>query len=164
MKITAKNLGMLFGIIGVILILGCIGEKPEEKQAGTNLENKQAELENKQSQLEKKQAELEDKQSQLEKKQAEIEEKFTKTINEIESGENRSWCEITAAKKYGAEGKSIWIEGVIEFKGKPMCHLRNLITGVNGTTPYDWYFTENEEEIWRVITYPNGTIEESKVV
>ena len=148
MKTTAKNLGILFYIIGIIsiigifLISGCIGEKPEEKQV-----------------------EL----TELEKKQTELEKKFAEEINKTEPEtkeleEDSDWCNATAAKKYSAGSKTMWTEGIVEFKGKPMCHLIDLIIGVNGTTKYEWYFTENEEEVYRVITYPDGRVEETKVI
>jgi len=169
MKTTAKNLGILFYIIGIIsiigifLISGCIGEKPEEKQVElTELEKKQTELEKKQTELEKKQAELEKKQTELEKKFAEEINKTEPETKELE--EDSDWCNATAAKKYSAGSKTMWTEGIVEFKGKPMCHLIDLIIGVNGTTKYEWYFTENEEEVYRVITYPDGRVEETKVI
>ena len=81
-----------------------------------------------------------------------------------ESGGEFDWCEITAAEKYGAGGQAIGIEGVVEFKEKQMCHIRYFFIGTGGITRYDWYFTKNDEEVYRVTTYPDGRVEETKVV
>jgi len=100
----------------------------------------------------------------LQEKQSELEKELAKSINKAGSEENLNWCVETAAKKYGAAEGSIWIDGIVEFKGKQMCHIRYFSVVVNGTMQYDWYFTENEEEIYRVTTSSSGEVEETKVV
>ncbi|ODS37025.1 hypothetical protein BEH94_08225 [Candidatus Altiarchaeales archaeon WOR_SM1_SCG] len=74
-----------------------------------------------------------------------------------EPEEDVDWCSTNAPNKYGAQG-------VVEFKGKDMCHIRYLLVSVDGTKTYDWYSTKNDEEVYRVINYPDGRVEETKIV
>jgi len=188
MKNEIKILCILLCMAGMILIGGCIGEKSgdtqlelekkqieledkqlELKDKQIELEKRQSELEDKQSDLEKKQSALEKKQSELEKKQSELEKEFNRRINETESKIEVAeiepeWCNSTSAEKYGRPGDAIWIEGVVEFKGLEMCHIRYFLTNTAGTTQNDWYFTKQNDAVYRVISYPGGKIEEIKIV
>ncbi|ODS36733.1 hypothetical protein BEH94_04250 [Candidatus Altiarchaeales archaeon WOR_SM1_SCG] len=188
MKITAKNSGILLAIIGIFLIAGCIGETQDNKQAELEdkqsamedkhseledkqsaMEDKQAELEERQDELEDRQAELEDKQSAMEDKQTELEDKFSEELNKTgsgkeEPGEDRNWCNADSAERYGSIGEAIWVEGVVEFKGMEMCHIRFFSIAASGKTQNDWYFTKNDEEIYSVTTHPDGRVEERRVV
>jgi hypothetical protein len=188
MKNEIKILCILLCTAGMILIGGCIGEKSgdtqlelekkqielenkqlELKDKQLDFEKRQSDLEDKQSDLEKKQSELEKRQYDLEKKQSKLEEEFNLRINETGSkievaGIEPEWCNSTSAEKYGRPGDAIWIEGVVEFKGLEMCHIRYFLTSAAGTTQNDWYFTKQNDAVYRVISYPGGKIEEIKIV
>ena len=85
-------------------------------------------------------------------------------IGSNESGNyyESDWCTPTAAKKYSGGISAISIDGIVEFKGKQMCHVSSILVDDNGgITRYDWYFTQNDEEVCRIVTYPDGTVEES---
>ena len=72
------------------------------------------------------------------------------------------WCVPTGGMK-GAAGTVAWVVGVVEFKGKQMCQSRYTSTDANGTIKYDVYSTRSGDEVYQVITYPNGTVEESRI-
>jgi len=166
MKITTKNLGVLFcmiGVIGIILISGCIGEKSKEEQPEPVVERPEAE----QPPAEIIKEEQAEKEPEKKVNETIIEKEPGKKLNEtpqVEPEDYTDWCGGTAATTIvGGRGGTVWIEGVIEFKGKPMCHARYFSITAGKATQYDWYFTKNEEEIYRVITYPDGRKEESKI-
>ena len=74
-----------------------------------------------------------------------------------EPGEDIGWCDENAPDNYG-------VLGVVEFKGKEMCHTRYFLVSADGTKTYDWYSAKNDEEVYRVINYPGGRVEETKIV
>jgi len=162
MKTKITSLWILLGIIGMVLISGCIGEKPENIQPEQAAEQQPVQI----PQEEVNETEPETETDELNETAPET--VPTEEVNETapetkEPEEETDWCKTTAAKKYGAGSETIWIEGIVEFKEKQACHLRYFSADAIGTIQYDWYFTENEEEIYKVTTYPNGTKEETKI-
>jgi len=163
MKIKTTNLWILFGIITILLINGCIGESPEkwrtfEEQPETEKEQQITEI------IQEENAEAE------EVNETEYETEPSEDVNKtgsVETGDysDMDWCEDTLALTITdcPKTRKIWTQGVVDFKGKLMCHAKYFVEGSDGERLYDWYFTKNKKEIYRVITYPNGSVEETKI-
>ena len=157
MKIAAKNLFTLFLAIGIISISGCIDEKQEFKTIGGG------EKEHKQQLMNPPQNEI--------NREENVKEDSTEEIDETESQETEifsddmGWCkdDLAVTITECPKTRRIWTMGVLEFKGKLMCHAKYFVASSEGERLYDWYFTKDEKEIYRVITYLNGSVEETKI-
>ncbi len=148
MKTTAKNsknswilAGIIPGVIGILLISGCIGGEQKEPEPAGEIEEPTG--------------------SQEEKTGDEVKEDAIEP-DEKEVGEDTKWCVQTEGKnRVGGVGG--WVEGIVTYKGKEMCHTRYYSENHDGLIWYDWYNTKNDEEVYKKVTYPNGTVEETKV-
>ena len=166
MKIKTTDLWILSGIIGILLISGCIGEKSGEwqetgeEQPGSGQEQEVTIQEEPAGEVNetgpgsKPTGEV----NETGHEQEPAGDADEKETVKVENYPGNDWCVPTPGRSRPTD-TAAWVEGIVEFKGKQMCHS----SYISGTMQYDVYSTINEEEVWRVKTYSNGTVEESKI-
>jgi len=169
MKISVVNLWVLFGVVIVLLVSGCISETPGKWQewAENNVTTKET-PENKVLNPEK-QVQIGNQNPTCDSN-SECSIEPSGEINETGILENVNlssddWCagEIDVTKADCPCQRKIWRRGLTEFEGTLMCHQSYVFRGNNEETQYDWYFTKDRREFYRVITYADGTIEKTRL-
>jgi len=172
MKTKGKNLGIIFGtigVIGILLIAGCINEeKKEEKQELTcnkpyiKVGNECCLDKDDNGICDKDETPAETKTEELKEEPSEVE--VTEKVNETEKLDEREevevWCLEWGDYAINRGGGTVAMTNdVKKYKGKWMCHNKYFL-GDGGWI--DLYWTKYEEEVYKVTTHHDGTVEEVK--
>ncbi len=173
MKIKGKNLGIIFVVIGILLIAGCVNEEKKEGTPEITCNKPYIKVgsdccldKDNNSICDKDEAPAETKTGETEEKPAGVKpaEKVTETIPEQieidERGKVETQChDWTNYADYRGGGTVAVPNDLKQYKGRWMCHNRYSLQ--NGGW-VDLYWTKYEEEVYKVTTNPDGTVDEVK--